>query len=71
MLSPHEFATLLLVETEPEHSRLDRSELMALMDQHLVALEKTASGASLPRLTPAGHSLLHTLALLRLTDTRY
>jgi hypothetical protein len=44
MLSPHEFATLMLVKDTSDPAGLDRAELDALLEHQLVALEKLASG---------------------------
>jgi hypothetical protein len=44
MLSPHEFATLLLVKDAPEQANMDRDELDALLEQQLVKLEALGSG---------------------------
>ena len=38
MLSPHEFATLMLVKAAPDQIELNREELDTLLDQQLVAL---------------------------------
>lgn len=46
MLSPHEFATLLLVKDAPEQANMDRDELDALLEQQLVKLEALGSGAA-------------------------
>jgi hypothetical protein len=64
MLSPHEFATLLLVKHAPDATDLDRNELKTLLEQRLVALEQTVNGIALPTLTPGGHSLLRAMASL-------
>ncbi|WP_322044633.1 hypothetical protein [Paraburkholderia sp. J67] len=61
MLSPHEFATLMLIRHAPEEIDLNRHELDILLERQLVALETRAEGARLPSLTMAGHSLLEAL----------
>ncbi|WP_213301780.1 hypothetical protein [Paraburkholderia sacchari] len=58
MLSPHEFATLMLVKAAPEQIDLNREELDTLMERQLVALEQLASGAQRPCLTHDGDSVL-------------
>jgi hypothetical protein len=68
MLSPHEFATLLLVKHAPEATDLDRSELKSLLEHRLVALEQTVNGIALPMLTPGGQSLLRAMASLTAHD---
>jgi hypothetical protein len=44
MLSPHEFATLLLVKDAPDHNDMEPDELDALLEQQLVRLEGLGSG---------------------------
>jgi hypothetical protein len=61
MLSPHEFATLMLVKDSAEQIA-DRDELDALLERQLVAMEQLAGGAVLPCVTQDGDSLLRTLA---------
>ncbi|MFP3646204.1 hypothetical protein [Paraburkholderia sp. SIMBA_054] len=58
MLSPHEFATLMLVKSAPEQIDLNREELDTLVERQLIALEQLASGARRPRLTCDGDSVL-------------
>jgi hypothetical protein len=58
MLSPHEFATLMLVKDATEQLEVDRADLDALLERQLVRLERMASGLALPRLTHEGHSFL-------------
>jgi hypothetical protein len=58
MLSPHEFATLLLVKEAPDQLEMERAELDTLLERQLVMLEKLASGQAFPTLTSEGHSLL-------------
>ncbi|AUT75837.1 hypothetical protein C2L64_46945 [Paraburkholderia hospita] len=65
MLSPHEFATLMLVKAAPDQIELNREELDTLLDQQLVALEQLASGHQRPRLTRDGDSLLQAVARKR------
>lgn len=62
MLSPHEFATLMLIKSAPEQIELDRAELGILLEQQLVALEDLAPGVKLPRVTCNGDSLLQAVA---------
>lgn len=54
MLSPHEFATLLLVKDAPHQVDMNREELDALLEHQLVRLENLASGLSEWRLTESG-----------------
>lgn len=58
MLSPHEFATLLLVKDAPNQVDMDREELDALLEQQLVQLESLASGHQEWRLTESGDSAI-------------
>jgi hypothetical protein len=58
MLSPHEFATLMLVKAAPDQIDLDREELNVLLERQLVALEQLTSGHPCPRLTRDGDSIL-------------
>jgi hypothetical protein len=62
MLSPHEFATLMLVKDAPDQLKLDRTELNTLLERQLVTLEKLASGNKRPELTPDGDLLLQAVA---------
>ncbi len=50
MLSPHEFATLLLVQEAPHQVDMEREEL----ERQLVQLESLASGRQQWRLTESG-----------------
>jgi hypothetical protein len=61
MLSPHEFATLMLLKAAPDQIEIDHAELAALLDQQLVALEHLASGGQRPRLTQIGDTLLEAI----------
>lgn len=61
MLSPHEFATLMLIRHAPEQIDMNRHELDILLEHQLVALEHGAEGHRLPSLTMAGRSLLDAL----------
>ncbi|MPW22915.1 hypothetical protein GCT13_40560 [Paraburkholderia sp. CNPSo 3157] len=65
MLSPHEFATLMLVKAAPDQIDLNREELDTLLEQQLVALEQLASGDQRPRVTCNGDSVLQAIARKR------
>jgi len=65
MLSPHEFATLMLVKAAPEQIDLHREELDTLLERQLVILDQLASGAQRPRLTRDGDSVLRAVARKR------
>ena len=58
MLSPHEFATLLLIAGGPDLRELDPYDLASLVERELVALEQLASGSRSFRLTASGDSIL-------------
>lgn len=58
MLSPHEFATLMLVKDAPDQLGLDRADLDVLLERQLVALETLASGLQRPQITGDGVSIL-------------
>ncbi|HEX7682762.1 hypothetical protein [Trinickia sp.] len=61
MLSPHEFATLLLVKDAPNQVDMDREELDALLEQQLVQLERLGSGHQQWRLTESGDSAIRAI----------
>jgi hypothetical protein len=61
MLSPHEFATLLLVKDAPNQVDMDREELDALFERQLVQLEKLASGLKQWRVTDIGDSAIRAI----------
>lgn len=65
MLSPHEFATLILVRDAPDQIEASRAELSTLLERQLVALEQAERGMSRPRITPNGHSVLEACARMR------
>jgi len=58
MLSPHEFAALMLVKSSPDQIDMSREELDTLLEQQLVVLERLVSGAHRARVTNDGESLL-------------
>jgi hypothetical protein len=61
MLSPREFATLMLVRQAPEQLDMDRAELDALLERQLVMLEHCAGGARRAYLTGKGRTFLDAL----------
>lgn len=65
MLSPHEFATLMLLKYTPDEIDLDRAELKALFELQLVTLEELASGQTRPLITADGHLFLNAVARTR------
>jgi hypothetical protein len=58
MLSPHEFATLLLVQEAPNQVDMEREELDALLERQLVQLESLSSGRQQWRLTESGDTTM-------------
>jgi hypothetical protein len=62
VLSPHEFATLMLVKDAPEQLALDRADLDILLEHQLVALETLPSGRQRPQITSDGVSILKAVA---------
>ncbi|MGN4069418.1 hypothetical protein ACS0Y7_32940 [Burkholderia gladioli] len=58
MLSPHEFATLMLVRQAPDQLDLNRQELDALLERRLIMLEHCAAGGRRVHLTGKGRSFL-------------
>ena len=61
MLSPHEFATLMLVRQAPDQLDMDRAELDALLERQLVMLEHCGEGARRAYLTGKGRTFLDAL----------
>lgn len=58
MLSPHEFATLMLLKDAPDPMSLDREDLEALLERQLVTLEQLTSGLQRPCLADDGQLFL-------------
>ncbi|AJZ63838.1 hypothetical protein OI25_5204 [Paraburkholderia fungorum] len=64
MLSPHEFATLMLLKDAPDLLSLDSADLEALLDRQLVTVEDLASGQRRPLITHDGQMFLKAFARL-------
>jgi hypothetical protein len=64
MLSPHEFATLMLVKHAEQTADFDQSDLRTLLDRKLVEFD-AAGAATPPRITDRGHALLARLHVMR------
>jgi len=64
LLSPHEFATLMLVRHSPDQIDMNREELDTLLERQLVALEQWTEGHRRLSLTTAGRSLLEAMGRL-------
>lgn len=58
MLSPHEFAVLLLVNDSAESHDLDRADVEALIEHKLVTLERQGLDQVYARVTAQGRALL-------------
>ena len=65
MLSPHEFATLMLLKDAPDQIDPSRADLDALLERQLITLEKLTSGQRRPLVTLNGHSVLKAAARIR------
>lgn len=65
MLSPHEFATLMLLKDAPDPIDLDRADVEALLEHQLITLEKPTSGQRRPLITMNGDSVLKAAARIR------
>ncbi len=65
MLSPHEFATLMLLRDAPDQIDVDRADLEALIERQLITMEKLTSGQPRPLVTNNGHSVLKAAARIR------
>ncbi|CAG9183771.1 hypothetical protein CURE108131_18975 [Cupriavidus respiraculi] len=64
MLTPHEVATLMLIEdAAPNVADLDRATIEALVERQLVHLEDLGYGDRL-HITTRGNDILHVLARL-------
>ena len=67
MLSPHELATLLLINGGPDSldttdsRQIDPADLNALVDKQLVQVETLHGHRQSPRLTSNGHSMLRAM----------
>jgi len=64
LLSPKEFATLMLVRHSPDQIDMNREELDTLLERQLVALEQWTEGHRRLSLTIAGRSLLEAVGRL-------
>lgn len=68
MLSPHEFATLMLLKDSPDLPGLDNVDLEALLERQLVTLEKLSSGQQRPLITHDGRLFLKAVARVAKID---
>jgi len=65
MLSPHEFATLMLVKHAPDQIGLGHADLDALLRRQLVALDEDPLNKSRHYVTHEGEAFLYAVARLR------
>jgi hypothetical protein len=65
MLSPHEIAALMLLDTNPHSNDLDLDDLDALCERQLVSLERLTSGYALASLTARGRSVLRSVGRMQ------
>jgi hypothetical protein len=63
MLSPHELATLVLVQHAERIADIDQSDLLTLVDHRLVEVDLVCTSAK-PRLTDRGYAFLHRLRVV-------
>jgi hypothetical protein len=61
MLTPHEFATLMLLHDAPDQIDMSRHELDALFERQLVTLEGSTQGDRRALVTTQGLSILEAL----------
>lgn len=61
MLTPHEFATLVLLNNTPDQVEVDCEDLEALLNQQLATVEWLGPGCSRPAVTIQGYALLKAL----------
>lgn len=57
VLSPHEFATLMLIKDATTQSDFDQADLLALADREFITIGLSHASVP-PRLTERGHALL-------------
>jgi len=62
VLSPHEFAALMLVKNAPDQIERDRIDLAALLERDLVSFDHPDGNRRRPALTASGHSVLDAAA---------
>ncbi|CAJ0699356.1 hypothetical protein R11007_03021 [Ralstonia holmesii] len=70
VLSPHEFAVLLLVNDGAESDDLDRADVEALIERQLVTLERRGPDHSYARVTLQGYVLLKASGHVRTSGRR-
>lgn len=70
MLSPHEFAVLLLVNDSVEPHELDSADVDALIEHKLVELERQGLNQVYARVTAQGHALIKAFGHARAGERR-
>lgn len=70
MLSPHEFAVLLLVNEGAEAADLDRADVDALIERQLVTLERRSPDQCYARVTLQGYVFLKASGHVRSSGRR-
>ncbi|MGN5478631.1 hypothetical protein ACTMU2_21320 [Cupriavidus basilensis] len=65
MLSHHEFATLVLLNANPQPMELDWTDIEALLERQLVTLERLGPNHSRPQVTIQGYAFLKALGRVR------
>ncbi|GAB7549890.1 hypothetical protein CS8_096030 [Cupriavidus sp. 8B] len=65
MLSPHEVATLMLIQDDLRRTELDRADVDTLLEHQLVNLEEFVCGHRRPRITARGNAVLNAIARIR------
>ncbi|AOY93283.1 hypothetical protein BKK79_16840 [Cupriavidus sp. USMAA2-4] len=62
MLSAHELAALMIVDSTHDHRQLNPVDLQTLVDRKLVSLERDTGSSRRPRLTHCGRRVLDVVA---------
>ncbi|AXW61206.1 hypothetical protein CJO94_03830 [Ralstonia solanacearum] len=70
MLSPHEFAVLLLVNDSAESSELDHADVEALIERKLITLERHGADRCYARVTVQGYAFLKACGHVRTSVRR-
>jgi hypothetical protein len=70
VLSPHEFAVLLLVNVGAEAAELDRADVEALIEHQLVTLERRGPDRCYVRVTLQGYAFLKASGHVRASGQR-
>lgn len=70
VLSPHEFAVLLLVNDGAESDDLDRADVEALIERQLVTLERRSPDQCYARVTLQGYVFLKASGHVRASGRR-